>query len=299
MKRIEEWTEITIPQFKKGLDAKCNMLVFGKSGYGKSAAVDEYAKETGKTVVEINLALELPENIGGIPSKLKDGYFTKLLDAKLEPIFETEGDNYIIFFDEINQGSPEVFNALYGITHPDPKMRNWAGHNIGKAQIVACGNLSDGTDGTVYLNELPTPLLNRFFCFRLKPDNKSTLDYLKTKYKNIPQVARYISTMQDNDIAPRDIDLALEILNFNMDSMFLESKLGESLTAKLYDIQKKAKDLDPSQIIKNAHKIKKQLIEDGEVMFGAKTITTMEELADALSDYLTEEEIAGVMKGDE
>ena len=301
-----EFIEITNSQFKAGLKTKRNMLVLGKSGYGKTATVEEYAEEQGLKIAYCDMAGQLPESVAGIPcvyTKENDGlggvYYRRMLDIELKEFLECEGEGWILFFDEINQGSPESLNTLYSITHPNPSMRRWAGHRIGKCQIVACGNLSDGTDGTVYLTDLPTPLLNRFFCFKLKPNKKDATDYLKNKYKNIPQVTKYIKVMLDNNIAPRDIDLALDVLQYDHDGMFLESKLGTALTAKIYDIQKGIKNLDPAELLKNAKTIYDQFVEYGEVLFGAETITTETELKAKFSDFLTEEEIAGIFKGGE
>lgn len=299
-----EFVEITNSQFKAGLKTKRNMLVLGKSGYGKTATVEEYAEEQGLKIAYCDMAGQLPESVAGIPcvyTKEKDGlggvYYRRMLDIELKEFLECEGEGWLLFFDEINQGSPESLNTLYSITHPNPSMRRWAGHRIGKCQIVACGNLSDGSDGTVYLTDLPTPLLNRFFCFKLKPNKKDATDYLKKKYENIPQVTKYIKVMLDNNIAPRDIDLALDVLQYDHDGMFLESKLGTALTAKIYDIQKGIKNLDPAEILKNAKSIYDQFVEYGEVVFGAETVRTEEELKTKLRDYLTDEEIAGIFKG--
>lgn len=296
-----EYVEITNSQFKEGLKTKRNMMVFGLSGYGKTATVEEYAEENGLKIAYCDMAGQLPESIAGIPAVIKtkdeDGYYKRMLDIELEQFFKDEGEGWILFFDEINQGSPESLNTLYSITHPNPKMRRWAGHNMSKCQIVACGNLSDGSDGTVYLTDLPTPLLNRFFVFKLKPNKKDATDYLKKKYKNIPQVAKYIKVMLDNNIAPRDVDLALDILQYDHDGIFLEAKLGTALTAKIYDLQKGIKNLDPAELLKNARKVYEQFMEDGEVMFGAETIRTEEDLKSKFTEFLSDEEIAGIFKG--
>lgn len=299
-----DYIEITNSQFAKGLETKRNMMVFGLSGYGKTATVEEYAERTGLKIAYCDMAGQLPESIAGIPAVImtKDtttGFYRRMLDVELKDFLECEGNGWILFFDEINQGTPESLNTLYSITHPNPMMRRWAGHRISKCQIVACGNLSDGSDGTVYLTDLPTPLLNRFFVFKLKPSKKDATDYLKKKYKNIPQVAKYIKVMLDNNIAPRDVDLALDILQYDYDSMFLEAKLGTALATKIYDIQKGIKDLDPAELIKNARKVYEQFKEDGEVLFGAETITTEKELKSKFEEFLSDEEIAGIMKGDE
>ena len=293
-----DYVQITPKQFEKGLESKRNMLVFGKSGIGKTATVYEYAEKHKLKVIDYDLAGRLPEEVAGIPAVTKD-FYKRTLDEDLQEFFEKKGEGFILLFDEVNQGSPDTLNTLYRITHPNPDMRKWAGHDISKCQIVACGNLSDGTDGTVYLTDLPTPLLNRFFVFQLITSNKETTDYLKKKYKNIPQVAKYIKTMLDANISPRDVDLALDILQYDYDAMFLESKLGVALTTKIYDIQKGIKNLDPAAMLKNAKAIYAQFKEDGEVLFGAETITTEAELKTKFEEFLSDEEIKGVMKGDE
>ena len=352
-----EYVKITNSQFRKGLETKKNMMVFGPSGYGKTATVEGYAEEAGLKIAYCDMAGQLPEAIAGIPaviqvkdtrikdyskdiaeinkriSKLEDlilradedtmqelcallktchcnldelikvageeeTYYRRMLDVELTDFLECEGDVWLLFFDEINQGSPESLNTLYSVTHPNPAMRRWAGHRLSKCQIVACGNLSDGTDGTVYLTDLPTPLLNRFFVFELTPNKKDATEYLKKKWKNIPQVAKYIKTMLDNNIAPRDIDLALDILQYDYDAMFLEAKLGTALAAKIYDIQKGIKSLDPAELLKNARKVYEQFKEDGEVMFGAETVTTEAELKSKFEEFLSDEEIAGIFKGE-
>jgi hypothetical protein len=279
-------------------------MVLGKSGWGKTATVEKYAKDNGLKIAYVDMAGQLPESIAGIPAvytketdESGEQYYKRMLDVELREFLECEGEGWILFFDEINQGSPEALNTLYSIAHPIPEMRRWCGHRISKCQIVACGNLSDGTDGTVYLTDIPTPLLNRFFVFKLKLDKTGATQCLKDKYKNIPQVGKYIKVMLDNDIAPRDADLALDILQYDHDGMFLESKLGTALTAKIYDLQKGIKNLDPAELIKNARKVYEQFQEDGEVMFGAETITTLEELKHKFADFLSDEEITAVIKG--
>lgn len=298
------YTQITPSQFRKGLETRKNMLVLGPSGWGKTANVEDYATDFGLKIAYCDMAGQLPESVAGIPAVImtKDtttGYYRRMLDVELQDFLECEGEGWVLFFDEINQGSPESLNTLYSITHPNPLMRRWAGHRLSKCQIVACGNLADGRDGTVYLTDIPTPLLNRFFVFELKPSKKDATEYLKKKWKNIPQVAKYIKTMLDEDISPRDVDLCLDILQYDYDAMFLEAKLGPALTAKIYDLQKGIKSLDPAELLRNARKIYEQLQADGVVTFGVDTITTEEGLRAKLAESLSEEELASIFKGGE
>lgn len=292
-----EYVKITPSQFKKGLESKKNMLVFGKSGIGKTAIVYQYAEENGLKVIDYDLAGRLPEEVAGIPA-VEGEFYKRTFDEELKEFFKVRGKGYVLTFDEVNQGSQDTLNTLYRITHPNPAMRKWGGHDISECQIVAMGNLSDGTDGTVYLTDLPTPLMNRFFVFQLETNNKETTNYLKTKYKNIPQVAKYIKTMLDANISPRDIDLALDILQYDYDAMFLEAKLGAALTAKIYDIQKNIKSLDPAELLKNSRTIYNQFKEDGEIVWGGETVREEKTLISKFEEIgLSAEEIAGIVKG--
>ena len=297
-----EIPEIRPSDFYALLEDEENTLVFGNKGIGKSSIVREYAKDTGKTLLIFPLATMIPEFIGGVPyaqvsSDKKTEYFTLLLNEALAPMFKVKGKNYILFFDEINQAPTEVMNCLYGPCHIDPAQREWCGHSLEFAQIVAAGNLSDGTDGTVYLNELPGPLLDRFFVYQLVSNDKDTMDYLKKKYKNIPQVAKYIKAMQDSNINPRNIDKCLEMLQFEKNPLRLRAKLGTALTQKLLDMQKGMKSIDPADLIKNVRKAYERFQEDGIVAWGPETISTEEELIEKIKEILSEEEVASIVKG--
>lgn len=300
--------EVTPSQLKSVLYTGKNIAIFGNKGQGKSANVYQYVKETDKNLLLFSLAMEIPETIGGIPyaqvsDKAKAEYFKKLLDARLQPIIETQGKNWVIFFDEGNQALPEVYNAMYGIAHPDPEERNWAGHPIPYAQVILAGNLSDGTDGTVYLNELPDPLLDRFYVMKLKPSKKDATDYLKKKYKNIPQVAKYIKVLLDANINPRNTERVLaDMLEFKADdpalSILMESKIGSALTTKILELQKGIRSLDPAEMLKNAKTVYEQFKEDGEVLWAGETVTTETVLKSKFEDLgLSDEEIAGIFEG--
>jgi hypothetical protein len=302
--KMREVETITPSQYKKLLkDAgnRKNIFAYGKSGIGKSAIVEEYGKENKLETIVFSLATEMPEAMGGIPhvSLTDENSFTKLLDIRLAPLFKTKGKGYILFFDEMNQALPEVLNSCYSICHPDPKKRNWNGHSLEFAQIVGAGNLSTGEDGTVYLNDIPTPLHNRFHIFELKSNKKDTKDFLKKKWKNIPQVAKYIDELLNNDIPPRDIDGILEVLAYEMDGLWISSKIGSALTAKLYDIQKKVKTVDPAKALKACRETYKLFKEEGKVLWAGDYIEDEDDLLAEFGNILSEEEIKSIVKGDE
>lgn len=294
-----EVTKIKQEEFYEVLKDKVNVFLFGKSGWGKSQIVKRYCTDFDLKLKTISIASKLPEAIGGIPYATKDGYYKELLSEELQEVFEDDGDGWVIFFDEMNQGLPEVFNTLYGICYPMGEDRNWCGHSLSKAQIVACANLSDGSDGVTYLNDLPTPLLNRFFVFELSCSKADAKKYLKTKYKNIPQVVKYIDVMLDAGKSPRTTDLCLDILQYSKSGLLLQSKLGSALTAKVLDIQKKIKSADPAKTLKLCRQSYEIFKEDGIVQWAGEEIETEADLLDKFSEILSEEEIASIIKGGE
>lgn len=296
-----ELTKIKQTEFYTVLKSKKNILLFGKSGWGKSQIVKKYCEDHGLKLKIISLASKLPEAIGGIPHATDKGYYEELLSEELKEVFEDEGEGWVIFFDEINQAVQEVLNTLYGICYPMGEDRVWAGHSLSKAQIVACANLSDGTDGVTYLNDLPTPLVNRFFPFELECSKIDAKNYLKKKYKNIPQVVKYIDVMLDADKSPRTVDECLNILQYEpeLSGLLLQSKLQSALTAKVLDIQKKVKTADPAKTLKLCRQSYEIFKEDGIVQWAGEEIETEEELLDKFSEILSEEEIASIVKGEE
>lgn len=317
----KKYAEITIKELKCVLKTGRNVLVYGNKGEGKSYIGREYAKEQGLKYMSMSLAMEMPENIGGIPYvNTSSDYFIKILDKKIQPIIETEGKGYFLSFEEINQAPQEVMNALYGICHPDPEERNWNGHPLTYLQIYANGNLNDGSDGNVYLTDLPEPLEDRFYTFRLVHNDKDTIDFLSKKFKNIPDVKSYIKVMLENKINPRNIEQVLnnilcyikatndkkltkneEDINLGLDQL-LKSKLGDSLAIKIKNMYNDIATIDPAQLIKNAKQAYKQFKEEKSIAIKKddKTarITTDEEFKEYLSGMLSDEEIEAVMKGE-
>lgn len=297
-------TTVTQHELDDILSSGDNILIYGTSGEGKSAKIHQYAKDNDMDLVVINLALDVPETIGGVPyaettAKDKIEYFRKLLNVQLEPLFKDNGRKKVLFLDEINQAQQEVMNCLYSIADVDPDKRNWAGRPLKNVQVIAAGNKDDGSDGTAYLTPLPTPLHNRFNIFELVPSKADTKKYLKEKWKNIPQVAKYIDVLLENDIPPRDIEGILDKIAFEKNPKLIECKIGSALTIKLMDIQKKIKSFDPAKSLKICRKAYELFQEDGQVEWAGELIETEEELLDKFSEILSDEEIKSITEGGE
>ena len=117
---MKENVKITNTQFKKGLETKKNMLVFGPSGYGKTATVEEYAEENNLKIAYCDMAGQLPESIAGIPGVImtKDettGYYRRMLDVELKDFLECEGEGYILFFSLTSISSFSSSPSLYSL----------------------------------------------------------------------------------------------------------------------------------------------------------------------------------------
>ncbi len=303
-KTEKELVKITPSQLQEVLELKRNVLVYGKSGGGKTATVKQYAEKMGLTIINYDLAGKLPEDIGGIPRV--DGDFYKIvLNDTLKPMFKTQGEGYLLHLDEINQGSSDILNALYPICHPDPEQRRWGNHDLSKCQVVACGNLDDGRDGTVYLTPLSRPLRDRFYEFELVSDKDETFKYLTTKFKQLPQVKQYVNLLNTNNISPRNIENVLSLLVQDEPaiSMPMETKIGGGLTAKILEIKNKVDVrpvITPTQRIEAGRNIWKTYKKTGFFLAGLIELTNDEEVINYLREQgLTDEEIAGIIKGGE
>lgn len=157
---------------KKAIENDLPLLIYGKSGWGKTALVEAVGNELDLEVVSISLALCLPEDIGGVPQA--DGESFKYLLPKW--FYERLGKPFILFLDEINQASPQVLHAIYGLV----QKRELHGFKNPEMHVVAAGNLSEENP---HLTEIMQPLLNRFYCVDFVHDPKPALEYLNNKYR--------------------------------------------------------------------------------------------------------------------
>ena len=300
----KELTQIKASQIPEVLAGGDNILIFGPSGWGKTQSIKAFAKATGKKLKIISLASKLPEAIGGIPCVTDKEYYIELLSIELREVFENDGDGWIIFFDEINQACAEVLNTLYGICYPFGEDRAWAGHSLSKAQIVAAGNLMDGRDLTVYLTELPTPLVKRFFPFELVPSKADAKEHLVSVWKNnIPQVDKYIDAMLENDECPRDVELCLEVIAQKKSNLLLQSKLGPALARKIQELQKQFEPKDPAKVLKNCKRVYEQFKTKGYIIWdptSGEKVTDEQVIIQRFKEMmgLSEEEIASIVKGE-
>lgn len=147
------------------------LLIFGKSGWGKTAMVEQAGEALNMEVVKLSLALSLPEDIGGIPAPKGESF-----QYRLPQWFHSRKNKaFVLFLDEINQASVQVLHAIYSLVHErrlhhvtNPEMR-----------IVAAGNMEDENP---HLTEIMTPLLKRFYVEEFVHNEQDALAWLNAKY---------------------------------------------------------------------------------------------------------------------
>jgi len=166
-------------KIQKCIENDLPILIYGRSGWGKTSIVDQIGADLGLDVVKLSLCLCLPEDIGGIPSPNGES-FRYLLPEWFQSRRDRE---FILFLDEINQASPQTLHAIYSLVQE----RRLHGVTNKGMKIVAAGNLDDENP---HLTEIMQPLLNRFYILDFIHDMEQAVAYLNHKYNiNLKEIS--------------------------------------------------------------------------------------------------------------
>lgn len=166
--------------FKKllseAIDNNTKIIITGKSGWGKSEMVKQVAEEKGMELIDFRLSEVLPEDLVGIP-KVRDDFYEYVPPKWLYEVINNPDKKYLLFLDEITQGTPEVLNICYKIFDKVTKVGD---HELPNVSVVGATNYSTESN---YLTALPEPLKNRACMLELDHNVKNAVDYLVDKYK--------------------------------------------------------------------------------------------------------------------
>lgn len=189
---------------KDAIRTNTKIIITGKSGYGKSEMVQEVAKELNLELVDFRLSEILPEDLVGLP-KTKDDFYEYVPPRWLYEIVNHPEKKYLLFLDEITQGTPEVLNICYKIFDKVTKVGNYELPNV---YVVGATNYKDESN---YINELPIPLKNRACMLELDHNPKIYVDYLIKKYSlstDHKNILGYII----NESNPRSTEKAIQLI---------------------------------------------------------------------------------------
>ena len=140
-------------------DAEEDFFIIGRAGWGKTSIIEGLATKYKRTVVTVYLDKAEAEDLGCTPfvgkNKMGKAVQKTAMPEWASYMMEHPKENFLLFFDEMNQAAPDVMNALMPIvlkhTICGVKFKNFF--------VGAAGNFKE-ENGVV--EELSKPLESRF-----------------------------------------------------------------------------------------------------------------------------------------
>jgi len=189
---FEEYTD-SMQDLLVKFDTEDDFFIIGRAGWGKTSTIKQLAKKYHKKVITVYLDKAEAVDLGGIPVPVKGK--TGAVQEKAMPswakIMQDEPDQeFLLFFDEMNQAAPDVMNALMPIIND---------HEICEVKfdnffVGAAGNFEDENSA---VNELSGPLKSR-----LKP----IITWEVNTEKAWKQVFKYLHKKWDKVISKSLVD---------------------------------------------------------------------------------------------
>ena len=182
---FEEYTD-SMQDLLVKFDTADDFFIIGRAGWGKTSTIKSFAKKYDRKVITVYLDKAEASDLGGIPVPVKGK--TGAVQEKAMPawakIMQNEPDqDFLLFFDEMNQAAPDVMNALMPIILE---------HEICEVKfdnffVGAAGNFED-ENGAV--SELSGPLKSRLkpiITWEVNTDRawKQTFKYLHKKWDKV------------------------------------------------------------------------------------------------------------------
>ena len=149
-----------------------DFFIVGKAGWGKTSIIKSMAKQCGipsENIITMYLDKCEASDLGGIPIAGKDEN-GKPKQIILPPVFaqkiaEHEDQNFLLFFDEMNQAAPDVMNALMPIILEHEIAGQKYGKRDNKGNVIKsnffCGAAGNFESENAAVSELSGPLKSR------------------------------------------------------------------------------------------------------------------------------------------
>lgn len=204
MKHIKEILEKTYNNLE--LRKSIVPLFIGNPGLGKTAIIEQFAKEKGVELVEMITSQMSPFEVSGICIPDKD---TKQMMYYNLDRLEKLKDGDILFFDELLNGNPVVLNACLTILE---QRRFISGKPLPDLLIVAAANPQG-------MSPLTPQIKRRFVWYDVKFDAKMWKTYMYNKYRMPEEISNKLCnliTVEDftgnNFDTPADLDKATAMI---------------------------------------------------------------------------------------
>ena len=216
----------------KELRQKIVPLFIGNPGLGKTAIIEQFAKEKGVKLVELITSQMSPFEVSGIAMPDKD--IKKMIYYNFDKL-ENLKKNDILFFDELLNGNPVVLNACLTILE---QRRLISGKDLPDIMIVAAANPQGQTP-------LTPQIKRRFVWYDVKFDTTMWKNYMLDKFKMPYNISSKLCNLIKNENftgnnfnTPADLDKAVNTIIHNIPTPYsneikpildnlIENKLGE------------------------------------------------------------------------
>lgn len=134
-------------------------FIMGEAGWGKTSIIKSMAKRFGRRVITIYLDKCEATDLGGIPVPREDkrgnAYVDSAMPSWAQYMLDHDDEQFLLFFDEMNQADGAVMNALMPIVLETEV----CGVKFDNFIVGAAGNFDHENDA---VNELSGPLKSRF-----------------------------------------------------------------------------------------------------------------------------------------
>ncbi len=161
------------------------VFIWGAPGIGKSALVEQFAREVGLPCVSLLGSQLAPEDIIGIP-QIK-GETSEFLPPKMI----ARKEPYVLFLDELNACTQEVQKAFYSLIHE----RRIGEYCLPKGSIVVgAGNRAQDS---AIVKTMSSALINQMFHVQLKADARQWIKWAQAEGLH-PWIIDYIIQRPDH-----------------------------------------------------------------------------------------------------
>lgn len=183
-----------------------DFFIIGKAGWGKTSIIRKLADQFDRKVEVVYLDKAVASDLGGIPvpGKTKKGHGRQemLMPDWAAKMDENPDTNYLLFFDEMNQATPDVMNALMPIVLEHEVCRT----PFENFFVGAAGNFEDENDA---VNELSGPLRSRFKpLITWQTDWNAAFSHLHGKWDDVLG-KEFVSKFEENEELfdnPREVE---------------------------------------------------------------------------------------------
>lgn len=156
------------------LNSHKTTVIMGEAGTGKTVAITEIAKETGKELILMRMQGIDSTDVNGIPARNEEkGFLEYLKPEEIKKIIDNSDKEYILFLDEINRAETEMEPILFQLF--ERKIGNKFYPNL----TVVCA-INHGENYNTNINFSEDKALRRRITFMdFKPNKKDIINFAK------------------------------------------------------------------------------------------------------------------------